>query len=408
MNDTINTGWIKEIIMKSIQRVIIFVLDGVGAGAAPDANDYGDIGSNSLSNTAKAVGGLKLPNLEKLGFGRITEMEGVFPVNPAIGSFGKLTPKSAGKDSVTGHWELMGIYLREAFPVFPNGFPQEVIKQFTQLTGLEVLANKAASGTEVIQEYGEEHLKSGKPIIYTSADSVFQIAAHEDIIPLEKLYQICEISREMLVGKYGVGRVIARPFVGDQVGKFQRTSHRRDYPRYPETETMMDKLISSGYNVYATGKIDDLFGHRGITKTNHTTNNHDSIKATIGFMKNEFQGLLFANLIEFDQIYGHRNDPRGYADALEEFDRFIPQIIANLKSTDIIMIVSDHGVDPTTESTDHSREFSPLLIFGEPVKSNVDLKIRETYADVGATIAEIFNLENPQIGTSFLKEIFST
>ena len=391
--------------MKKIQRVIVFVLDGVGAGAAPDADQYGDVGSNSLSNTASVVGGLNLPNLEKIGFGRITPMKGVRIVDPASGCFGKLAPKSAGKDSVTGHWELMGIYLEEPFPVFPDGFPDEVIQKFTELTGLEVLANKPASGTVVIQEYGEEHLRTGKPIVYTSADSVFQIAAHEDIIPLDLLYELCKISRKMLVGKYGVGRVIARPFVGDRAGEFKRTSHRRDYPRYPESDTMMDKLLSAGYKVYATGKIDDLFGQRGISVTNHTTNNHDSMEATLEFMKVNFEGLLFANLIEFDQIFGHRNDARGYADALEEFDRYVPKIINNLKSDDVVMVVSDHGVDPTTESTDHSREFSPLLVFGNPIKPDVDLGIRKSYADVGATIAEVFNLEKPHIGTSFLNEV---
>jgi len=391
--------------MKRFKRVVVFVLDGVGAGAAPDADVYGDIGSNSLTNTATAVGGLKLPNLETFGFGRITPMLGVEPVDPAMGVFGRLTPKSAGKDSVTGHWELMGIYLEQPFPVFPNGFPPVVIDKFKELTGLDILANKPASGTVVIQEYGEEHMRTGKPIVYTSADSVFQIAAHEEIIPLEKLYELCKIARKMLVGEYGVGRVIARPFIGSRAGDFERTSHRHDYPRYPDSDTIMDKLVSAGFEVYATGKIDDLFGHRGISVTNHTTNNRDSILATIDFLKEDFQGLLFANLIEFDQIYGHRNDPRGYADKLEEFDAFIPQIKENLKTDDLVMVVSDHGVDPTTESTDHSREFSPLLVFGEKVKENVDLRIRGSYADVGATIAENFKLDPPQIGESFLQEI---
>lgn len=405
MGDTILIKVGKGVKMENIHRVIIFVLDGVGAGEAPDADMYGDIGSNSLTNTAKAVGGLNLPNLEEYGLGRITPMEGVSAVDPAKGSFGKLTPCSSGKDSVTGHWELMGIYLKEPFPVFPEGFPPEVIQKFKELTGLDVLANKPASGTAVIQEYGEEHMRTGKPIVYTSADSVFQIAAHEDIIPIEKLYELCKISRKMLVGEYGVGRVIARPFIGERAGEFQRTSRRHDFPRYPESDTMMDKLLSAGFEVYATGKIDDLFGNRGISVTNHTTNNHDSILATIDFMKKDFKGLLFANLIEFDQIYGHRNDARGYADALEGFDGFFPQILENMKSEDVVMIVSDHGVDPTTKSTDHSREFSPLLVFGKKIKSNVDLGTRGSYADVGATIAEIFSLEPPEIGTSFLDKI---
>ncbi len=391
--------------MVKIKRVIIFVLDGVGAGAAPDAEQYGDIGSNSLSNTAKAVGGLKLPNLERLGFGNITPMVGVKTADPAKGSYGRLTPQSAGKDSVTGHWELMGIYLKQPFPVFPNGFPPEVINKFKELTGLDVLANKPASGTTVIQEYGEEHMRTGKPIVYTSADSVFQIAAHEDIIPIDRLYEICKISRKMLVREYGVGRVIARPFVGQKAGEFTRTSLRHDYPRYPDSDTMMDKLLAAGYSVYATGKIDDLFGNRGISVSNHTTNNHDSTIATINFMKENFKGLLFANLIEFDQIYGHRNDVRGYADALEKFDAFIPKILEQAKDDDVIMVVADHGVDPTTESTDHSREFSPLLVFGASVKQNVNLGDRGSFADVGATIAEIFKLDQPMIGESFLKKI---
>lgn len=391
--------------MDRIRRVIVIVLDGVGAGAAPDAIDYGDIGSNSLGNTAKAVGGLNLPNLQKLGFGHITPMEGVHSISDPSGAYGKMTPKSAGKDSVTGHWELMGIYLQQPFPTYPQGFPPEVLVEFKKRTGLDVLGNKAASGTEIIQELGEEHLRTGKPIVYTSADSVFQIAAHEDVIPIERLYELCKISREMLAGKHGVGRVIARPFIGEKAGEFKRTSRRHDYPRYPESDTIMDKMLKAGFQVYATGKIDDLFGNRGISVTNHTTNNLDSTKATIEFIKEKFEGLLFANLIEFDQIYGHRNDARGYADALEAFDRYIPEIERNLNPDDIVMIVADHGVDPTTPSTDHSREYIPLLVFGEAVIPGVNLGIRDTFADVGATIAEIFGLPEPEIGLSFLSEI---
>ena len=391
--------------MSNIKRVVVFVLDGVGAGEAPDAAEYGDIGSNSLSNTARAVGGLKIPNLEKFGFGYITPMEGVSVTANPKGAYGKMTPKSAGKDSVTGHWELMGVYLREPFPTFPNGFPKEVIDEFTKLTGLEVLGNKVASGTEIIEELGEEHMRTGKPIVYTSADSVFQIAAHEDIIPIEKLYELCKISRQMLVGKYGVGRVIARPFVGTGKGNFKRTSRRHDYPRYAETDNVMDLLINNGYKVYATGKIDDLFGNRGISFTNHTTNNADSVSAAITYLKEDFDGLLFANLIEFDQIFGHRNDPQGYASAIERFDAEIPNIIENLRDTDIVMVVADHGVDPTTASTDHSREYIPLLVFGKPIKEGLNLGTRETFADVGATIADIFNLPPPEIGKSFLAEI---
>ncbi len=391
--------------MKSIKRVVVIVLDGLGAGAAPDAAEYGDLGSNSLSNVAEAIGGLHLPNLEKIGFGYITPMLGVKTIKNPSGAFGKMTPKSAGKDSVTGHWELMGIYLKKAFPTYPQGFPPEVIKEFTHLTGLGVLGNKAASGTEIIQELGAEHMRTGKPIVYTSADSVFQVAAHEDIIPIERLYEICKISRKMLTGEHNVGRVIARPFIGSEELGFSRTSRRHDFPRFPDHDTMMDILLKADYKVYATGKIDDLFANRGITVSNHTTNNHDSTIATIDFLNIDFEGLLFANLIEFDMIYGHRNDIRGYSQALENFDAAIPDIQSALKPTDIVMIVADHGVDPTTASTDHSREYIPLLVFGEQVNANVNLGTRSTFADVAATIAEIFNVGKPEIGSSFLAEI---
>ncbi|OJX46123.1 MAG: phosphopentomutase [Chloroflexi bacterium 44-23] len=387
------------------QRVVVIVLDGVGAGAAPDADLYGDLGSNSLSNVASKNGGLHLPNLEKIGFGHITPMMGVDAVRHPTGAYGKMTPKSAGKDSVTGHWELMGIYLRKAFPTYPHGFPKDVLSEFTRLTGLEVLGNKAASGTEIIKELGEEHMRTGKPIVYTSADSVFQIAAHEEVIPIDRLYEICKISRKMLVGEHAVGRVIARPFIGNDASDFQRTSRRHDYPRIPESDTVMDSLVKSGFDVLATGKIDDLFANRGITKSNHTTNNKDSIQAAIAFLKQDFNGLLFANLIEFDMIYGHRNDVAGYSQALEQFDLSIPAFQAKMLPGDIAMVVADHGVDPTTASTDHSREYSPLLVFGQKVKAGVNLGTRSTFADVAATIAEMFELQKPEIGTSFLAEI---
>lgn len=391
--------------MRPINRVLVFVLDGVGAGEAPDAAAYGDKGSNSLSNTAKAVGGLKLPNLQALGFGNITPIKGVAPLRPAGGCFGKLTPKSAGKDSITGHWELMGVYLEKPFPTYPNGFPPAVVEMFRMATGLELLGNKPASGIDIIQEYGMEHMKTGKPIVYTSADSVFQIAAHESIIPIEKLYEICKKSRDFLRDEHAVGRVIARPFTGDSPETFTRTSRRKDYPLKPFTPTVMDKVIKSGLEVYSTGKIDDLFAHQGITVSNHTTNNQDSLDAALEFIQLSFRGLLMVNLIEFDMIYGHRNDVKGYAQALENFDLFLPEIRRHMRADDIAMIVADHGVDPTMPGSDHSREYSPLLVFGEPIKSDIDLGVRNSYADAGTTIAEIFSLQAPPIGTSFLKEI---
>ena len=388
-----------------INRTIVIVLDGVGVGEAPDAVDFGDEGSNSVGNTSRAVGGLNLPNMQEIGLGNITPIVGVPPRKDTRGAYGKMQEKSNGKDSVTGHWELMGIYTKKPFPTYPNGFPKEVLDEFTRLTGLGVLGNKAASGTEIIKELGAEHMRTGKPIVYTSADSVFQIAAHEEIIPIDELYRICEISRNMLQGEHAVGRVIARPFVGSSPEDFTRTSRRHDYPLMPASDTMMDKLISAGYKVYATGKIDDLFGHRGISETYHTVDNDASTEGLIRFLQEDFSGLIFSNLIEFDMIYGHRNDPRGYADKLEAFDRHIPRIREKMRLGDVAMIVADHGVDPTTESTDHSREYIPLLVFGPRVRDGVNLGIRETFADVAATIADVFSLEPPEIGESFLHQI---
>jgi phosphopentomutase len=388
-----------------IKRVIVIVLDGVGAGEAPDAAAYGDVGSNSLSNTARAVGGLHLPHMGAIGLGNITDIQGVPPRIHTHGAYGKMQERSAGKDSVTGHWELMGVYLSKPFPLYPDGFPPEVIDEFIRRTGRGVLGNKPASGTEIIKELGEEHLRTGKLIVYTSADSVFQIAANEAIVPIPELYRYCEIAREMLQGEHAVGRVIARPFAGQDRESFVRTESRHDYPLPPIADTIMDKLLASGRQVYATGKIDDLFGRRGISKTNHTVDNEASIQAAIDFLAEDFTGLLFSNLIEFDMIYGHRNDVRGYADKLEQFDRRIPQLRQAMRPTDIAVIVADHGVDPTTPSTDHSREYIPLLVFGAQVMDDVDLGTRSTFSDLAATIAEIFDLQPPEIGVSFLKEI---
>jgi len=388
-----------------IERIAVIVIDGVGAGESPDASDYGDSGSNTLSNTARVLGGLDLPNMGEMGLGNITPIEGVPPRGKTWGAYGKCQEISKGKDSVTGHWELMGVEVKKPFPTYPNGFPPEVLDKFKQLTGLEVLGNKTASGTEIIKELGEEHIRTGKPIVYTSADSVFQIAAHEDVIPIDELYNLCEISRKMLKGKHAVGRVIARPFIGDNAETFTRTKRRHDYPLLAPTDTMMDTLIKEGHKVYATGKIDDLFGNRGITKTHHSVFNMESIQALVDFLDEDFTGLLFANLVEFDMTFGHRNDVEGFGQKLEEFDAFIPTIRNTMKDTDIAMIVADHGVDPTTKSTDHSREYIPLLVFGEQVKNNVNLGIRQSFADVAATIGEAFSVTPPAIGQSFLREI---
>ena len=388
-----------------LKRVAVIVLDGVGAGELPDADKYGDAGSNSLSNTARVLGGINLPHMGEIGLGNITPIKGVAPRSSTRGAFGKCKEVSKGKDSVTGHWELMGIEVNEPFPTYPNGFPQEILDEFKRLTGLEVLGNKPLSGTEIIKEYGEEHMRTGKPIVYTSADSVFQIAAHEEVIPIKELYRLCEISREMLRGEHAVGRVIARPFIGESAETFQRTKRRHDYPLLAPNDTMLDTLTKAGHKVYASGKIDDLFGNRGISKSHHSVFNMESIQAMVDFMEEDFSGLLFANLVEFDMTYGHRNDVKGYAQKLEEFDAYIPTLREKMQDTDIAMIVADHGVDPTTPSTDHSREYIPLLVFGNKVKNNVDLGIRESFADVAATIGEIFHVTPPMIGRSFLKEI---
>lgn len=388
-----------------ISRITIIVLDGVGAGAAPDAADYGDVGSNSLGNTARAVGGLHLPNLEAIGFGYITPMEGVFPVPNPTGAYGRLTPRSAGKDTISGHWELMGVRLNEPFPTYPNGFPPEVIAEFKRRIGRDILGNYPSSGTEIIKQLGMEHLRTGRPIVYTSADSVFQIAMHEGVIPIDEQYRISQQAREMLVGVHNVGRVITRPFIGDSPETFKRTENRRDFPRLPHTRTILQKVVDAGYQVRSVGKIDDIFAHQGITHKNHTLNNVESLQATLRNLDDEFTGLIFVNLIEFDMIYGHRNDAAGYAAALERVDTAVPEILNRLKDGDMVMFVSDHGVDPTTESTDHSREYSPLLVFGPPVKPGVDLGTRASFTDVGATIAEVFNLVPPDYGISFLAEV---
>lgn len=388
----------------NVERFIVIVLDGVGVGALPDADEYGDMGSNSLANTAQAVGGLDLPNMEKMGLGNLTNILGVPPREKTLGAYGKMTEISAGKDSVTGHWELMGVYSRTPMPTYPDGFPPEVMEPFKARTGYGVLANRPASGTEIIKELGEAHLRTGKLIVYTSADSVFQIAAHEDIVPVEELYRVCRIAREILRGKHAVGRVIARPFRGEP-GSFWRTERRHDFPLLPPRPTVMNKLLDAGYDVAAVGKIDDLFGNSGISLNKHTTNNADSIAALLDFLPQDFQGLLLANLIEYDMIYGHRNDPQGYAGALKYFDDQLPEIVRAMRPTDVGVIVADHGVDPTTESTDHSREYVPLLVFGAPVKPSVDLGVRETFADLAATIAENFDLEPPEVGLSFLRAI---
>lgn len=389
---------------REIKRVIVIVLDGVGVGEAPDAANYGDTGSNSVGNTARKIGGLTVPNMQKLGFGNIIPIEGVQEVNDVKGAWGKLQPKSAGKDSVTGHWELMGVYLEQPFPTYPQGFPETVVKAVEDAAGVEFIGNVVASGTVIIKEMGAEHLQTGKPILYTSADSVFQIAAHEEVIPIERLYEICEIARETLIGEHGVGRVIARPFIGNAEDGFTRTTNRHDYSIAPP-QSVIDMLAENGHEVIAVGKIKDLFAGRNITQYYPAKSNRDSLQQLEKALDENESGFIFVNLVEFDQLFGHRNNYEGYANAIREFDAYLPTIQAKLDEHDLVFISADHGVDPTTDSTDHSREYVPLLVSGGGIEKAIDLGTRQTFADVAATIADLWGLDAPEIGESFLGEL---
>ncbi len=386
--------------MSDIRRVILIIIDSVGCGNAPDAGAFGDQGSNTLANTARAVGGLRLPNLGQLGLGNITSVEGVPPVDEPLGGYGRLTEISGGKDTTTGHWELMGVPLDKPFPTYPDGFPDDLIAEFERRIGSGTLGNYPASGTVIIQELGAEHMLSGKPIVYTSADSVFQIAAHEEVIPVDELYRCCRIARELLTGEHAVGRVIARPFVGEP-GDFTRTERRKDFSLSPTKDTLLDVLKADGKEVIGVGKIEDIFAHRGLTQSNHTLNNMAGVDAILEFATADADGLIFANLVDFDMLYGHRNNPRGYADALEEFDVRLPEIQAALRNSDVLMITADHGNDPTTPSTDHSRERVPLLIFGSQVRRRTNLGTRDSFADVAASIADLLDVDWDGAGESF-------
>jgi len=382
------------------ERIVWIVLDSVGIGAMPDAAAYHDEGSDTLGNIAKRRK-LELPNLRRLGLGNIRPLVGIAPEDYPVGAFGKCALASPGKDTTTGHWEMTGIILEKPFPVYPNGFPAEVIDEFERKIGRNILGNKAASGTEIIQELGEEHARTGSPIVYTSADSVFQIAAHEGVVALEELYRMCETAREILRDVNEIGRVIARPFEGDP-GHFVRTANRKDYAVPPPAGMLLDQLAARQIAVYGIGKISDIFLHRGITASTKTKNNADGMQKTVDCMRHYAQGLIFVNLVDFDQQYGHRNDVPGYARALEDVDRWLPSL--PLKNSDALVITADHGCDPTTPSTDHSREYTPLLVYGDRVREGVDLGTRATLADIGQTAAENFGT-TIRAGASFLHEI---
>jgi phosphopentomutase len=381
------------------RRAVILVLDGVGIGAAPDAAQYGDVGSDTLGNLARALGGLSLPNLAAAGLGNVAPLEGVAPAAPALGAWGKMRPASAGKDSTTGHWEIAGLHLPRPFPTYTDGFPTELLEQFTQAVGRGVIGNVAASGTEIIARLGEEHVATGKLIVYTSADSVFQVAAHENVVPLDELYAACETARAMLVAPHDVSRVIARPFVG-RVGAYVRTTNRRDYSLAPPDETLLDDLAAAGVPRAGVGKVDDLFAGRSIRAT-HTRSNAEGIAAILDWLRGAQGGLLFANLVDFDTLYGHRNDLVGFERALREFDDALPALRAALREDDLLFITADHGNDPTTASTDHAREYVPLLALGDPVHP-VSIGERATFSDLGATVAEWLNVGFRGQGTSFL------
>lgn len=383
-----------------IKRVILMVLDSAGVGEMPDAAKYGDEGSNTLGNVAKAVGGLAMPNMQKMGLGNIISIEGVAPASHPTGAYGKAAEKSAGKDTTTGHWEIAGVVLERQFPVYPNGFPPEVIDEFEKRIGRKVLGNKVASGTELIKELGDEHIKTKNPIVYTSADSVFQIAAHEDVIPVEELYKICRIAREILQGEHAVARVIARPFIGKS-GEYVRTYNRADFSLTPPHDTLLDNVVKAGMEVVGVGKIWDIFAGQGITKSFHTQGNMDGIDKTLEAMDILERGLVFTNLVDYDMLYGHRNDPEGYAKALEDFDMRLPEILSKLGQNDVLIITADHGCDPTTESTDHSREYVPILIYGEKIKPGVNLGTLNSFSDIGQTVADFLGCSSLKNGTSF-------
>jgi phosphopentomutase len=385
-------------------RAIVIVLDSVGVGELPDAGLYGDEGSDTLGHIAAQVP-LRVPHLRTLGLARVARVGEPSP--PPLGACARMAEASAGKDSVTGHWEMMGVVLERPFPVFPDGFSPEVLAEFSRLTGRGVLGNKAASGTGIIDELGVEHMRTGSWIVYTSADSVFQVAAHEEIVPVPELYRACEIAYRLVAEGLGVGRVIARPFVGVP-GGFKRTANRHDYALPPFGETLLDRLTAAGRSVVAIGKIRDLFAGRGIGRGFHTTSDDDGMDRLLEQMTSVADGLIFTNLVDFDTQYGHRNDVEGYARNLERFDVRLGQLLPRLRESDLLIVTADHGNDPATPSTDHSREYVPLLVAGSSVRAGIEMTTRQTFADVGQTLADLFGVGALTHGTSFLNEVLAS
>ncbi|MDK2563188.1 phosphopentomutase [Romboutsia sedimentorum] len=388
-----------------MNRVIWMVIDSVGIGQLPDSKKFGDEGVNTLGNIVRSFTDIKIPNLKKLGIGNINEVDFMESEKNPIAAFGKCSEVSQGKDTTTGHWEMTGVLVETPFKTFENGFPKEIIDEFEKRTGRKVVGNKPSSGTTILDEYGEHQMETGDVIVYTSADSVFQIAAHEEIIPLDELYKMCKIAREIMMGDNAVARIIARPYIGKKKGEFSRTSNRRDYSLNPFEPTVLDNIKQSGLDVIGVGKIEDIFNGQGITEAIHTKDNMDGVDETINYIKKDNKGLIFTNLVDFDSKYGHRRDTKGYKEALEEFDARIPQIIEAMNDNDVLIINADHGNDPTYKGTDHTREYIPLLVYGKNIKQGVNLGIRNSFADIGATVTDILNVEMPKNGISFKDEM---
>lgn len=387
-----------------MSRVIWMVIDSVGIGALPDSEKFGDVNVNTLGNIVKTYKDIKIPNMINLGLSNIEGVESLESINNPKGSFGRAKEVSKGKDTTTGHWEMTGVLVETPFKTYENGFPKEIIEEFERKTNRKVIGNKPASGTDILDELGEQQMKTGEVIVYTSADSVFQIAAHEEIIPLDELYRMCEIAREIMMGENAVARIIARPFIGTP-GSFERTANRRDYSLSPFEDTVLDNIKNANLDVIGVGKIEDIFNKQGITEAIHTKDNMDGVDQTINYMKKDNKGLIFTNLVDFDSKYGHRRDVGGYKNALEEFDARIPEILENMKDDDILIINSDHGNDPTYKGTDHTREYIPILIYGKNVVNGYNLGTRNSFADIGATVADILNVDSPKNGKSFKNEI---
>lgn len=392
-------------VKSNFKRIYLLVMDSVGIGEAPDAAQFDDFDVDTLGHIARECGGLRMPNMGKLGVSNIRDIQGIEPVEHPLGYYTKMQELSKGKDTMAGHWELMGLNTVKPFRVFPHGFPEELIQRIEKKTGRKVIANKAASGTEIIAELGAEHMKTGALIVYTSADSVLQIAAHEEVIPLKELYEICGYCREITREEpYKVGRIIARPFIGEP-GKFTRTANRHDYALKPFGRTVMNELQDAHYDVIALGKISDIYAGEGVTKNIHTVSNMDGMDKLISLFDEEFTGISFLNLVDFDALFGHRRDPKGYGKALEEYDARLPEVFAKMRPEDLLIITADHGNDPTYRGTDHTREYVPLLVYSPRFSQAKGLPLRTTFADVGATIAENFQVKMPENGASFLQDL---